>query len=144
MKKSIFAVGLILVFTGLVYLQTATPAASSGQKQLTPAQKRLRYLTRQLNLSEVQQQQIGAILDKGEREMEAAKLNHGPRPQQRQERVNEIFQQTQERVKTQLTPEQQQEYQQIITGKWKDRPEASEVPTPAQPVSLEAASPAQH
>lgn len=141
MKKSIFAVGLILVLTGLVYSQTVTPAASSGQKQLTPAQKRLRYLTRQLNLSEVQQQQIGAILDKGEREMEAAKLNHGPRPQQRQERVNEIFQQTQERVKTQLTPEQQQEYQQIITGKWKDRPEASEVPTP---VSQEAASSAQH
>ena len=139
MKTSIFSVGLLFILASFVYSQNATPVPSSSQKELSPAQKKLQYLTRQLNLTEAQQQQIGAILEKSQREIEATKLNHGPRPHERMVRIDEIIQETYERVETQLTPEQQQDYEQIITGKWKGRSDKGTAPAQAQPAQAQPA-----
>ena len=135
MRRNLIVVAaalILLACSGVLLAQVASSAANDQTKQ-DPIHQRLQFLTKALNLTSEQQQQVESVMVKGHQAAEAAHQNHADRPEQRRVKMDDIRTQTQEKIKALLTPEQKQTYEQILNGTYKsDRTKPGETAPPQQ------------
>jgi Spy/CpxP family protein refolding chaperone len=118
--KFLYAAVLIAALAGCtaIYAQMG-PDQSGGQMAHGPqpmsADQRLQHMTRQLNLSEAQQQQIKPILENESKQMQALHEDSSLSQQDRMSKMMQIRQGTSEQIKPILNADQQQKYEQMMS-----------------------------
>ena len=119
--KLIHAAAVLAVFAGstAVYAQMG-PQQGGGQwghgpHQRMTAEQRLQHMTRQLNLSDAQQQQIKPILENEDKQMQVLHENSSLSQQDRMTQMMQIRQGTSEQIKPILNADQQQKYEQMMS-----------------------------
>ena len=111
MKKNLVyaaVVFAVLVGSSVVYAQDQ----GSGQKQPMTAEQRLQKMTKQLNLTEEQQQQIKPILENEQKEMQAVRQDSSLSKGDRMSKMQQLRQDTSTQIKPVLNQDQQQKYEQ--------------------------------
>jgi Spy/CpxP family protein refolding chaperone len=109
----------VLAGSTAVYAQMG-PDQGGGQWGHGPGQpmtagQRLVHMTKQLNLSDAQQQQIKPILESEAVQMQALRAESSLSPQERMSKMTLIRQSTSEQIKPILNTDQQQEYEQMMS-----------------------------
>ena len=108
-----------------------------GPGQHMTAEQRLQHLTRQLNLTEAQQQLIKPILENENKQMQSLHEDSTLSQQDRMSKMMQIRQGTSEQIKPILNTEQQQEYgqMQMMNRQGRDRsgPGQNQPPAEAPP-----------
>lgn len=85
-----------------------------GQRQPMSADQRLEMLTKQLNLTSDQQQQIKPILENESQQMQSLHSDTSLSQQDRMSKMQEIRENTNSQIKPILTPDQQTKWQQMM------------------------------
>jgi periplasmic protein CpxP/Spy len=121
MKKKLLQAAMILaLLTGsaAVYAQMG-PDQGGGQMGHGPrpmsADQRLQHMTKQLNLSDAQQQQIKPILENEEKQMQALHSDSSLSQQDRMSKMMQIRQDTSSQIKPILNSDQQQKYEEMMS-----------------------------
>ncbi len=141
MKKNLLHAA---VFLGLLAGSTAVyaqmgPDQSGGQMGHGPrpmsADQRLQRMTKQLNLSDAQQQQIKPILENEEKQMQGLHADSSLSPEDRMSKMQQVRQDTASQVKPILNADQQQKYEQMMShpGHSHGGPGQSQGQTPPTP-----------
>ncbi len=121
MKKSIL--NAVVIFTLLaggtaIYAQAPPEQGGGqwgqGQRQPMTADQRLQNMTRQLNLSEAQQQQIKPILENESKQMQALREDSSVAPEDRRSKMMQIRQETSGQIKPILNADQQKQYDEMM------------------------------
>jgi periplasmic protein CpxP/Spy len=86
-----------------------------GHGQPMTADQRLQRMTKQLNLSDAQQQQIKPILENEEKQVQALHQDSSLSQQDRMSKMMQIRQGTSEQIKPILNADQQQKYSQMMS-----------------------------
>jgi Spy/CpxP family protein refolding chaperone len=120
MRKQISCLAL-LAFSGLTMFATPqeqAPAASAPQAQ-TPGQRQfdpnrqVRQMTKKLNLTADQQQQLLPILTERNQQMQAIRNDNSLSRQDRHAKMLAVREDNQNKIKALLTPDQQKAYDQM-------------------------------
>ena len=117
--KLMHAVAVLAVLAGstLLYAQMGPQEGGGpyghGPGQHMTAEQRLQHLTRQLNLTDAQQQLIKPILENQDKQMQSLHEDSSLSQQDRMSKMMQIRQGTSEQIKPILNTEQQQEYGQM-------------------------------
>jgi len=122
MKTRLMYVAAILaVFAGstTVFAQMGPQQGGGGQwghgpGQRMTAEQRLQHLTKQLNLSDAQQQLIKPILENETKQMQALQQDSTLSQQDRMSKMQAIHENTNSQIKPILTPDQQTKWQQMM------------------------------
>jgi Spy/CpxP family protein refolding chaperone len=132
----------VLMGSTAVYAQMG-PEQSGGQWGHGPGQpmtadQRLQRMTKQLNLSDAQQQQIKPILENEAKQMQGLHEDSSLSQQDRMSKMMQIRQSTSEQIKPILNADQQQKYSQMMSrqghghgGMGQNQPQG-EAPPPQQ------------
>jgi protein CpxP len=83
-----------------------------GQKQPMTAEQRLQKMTKQLNLTDEQKQQIMPILENEQKEMQAVRQDSSLSRSDRMSKMQQLRQDTSSQIKPVLNQDQQQKYEQ--------------------------------
>jgi len=113
MKKNlIYAAVVFAVLMGgsAVYAQDQ----GGGQKQPMTAEQRLQKMTKQLNLTDEQQQQLKPILENEQKEMQAVRQDSSLSKSDRTSKMQQLRQDTSSQIKPVLNQDQQQKYEQSM------------------------------
>lgn len=144
MKMNLLHVAVIftvLVGSTAVYAQMA-PEQGGGQWGHGPhepmtADQRLQHMTKQLNLSDAQQQQIKPILENEEKQMQTLHQDSSLSQQDRMSKTMQIRQDTSSQIKPILNSDQQQKYEQMMSrqghghgGPGQNQPQGETSPPP--------------
>ena len=120
--RLIYAAAILAVFAGstTVFAQMGPQQGGGGQwghgpGQRMTAEQRLQHLTKQLNLSDAQQQLIKPILENETKQMQALQQDSTLSQQDRMSKMMEIRQGTSEQIKPILNADQQQKYEQMMS-----------------------------
>jgi len=92
-----------------------------GPEQPMTAEQRLQRMTRQLNLSDAQQQLIKPILENEAKQMQSLHEDSSLPQQDRMSKMMQIRQGTSEQIKPILSADQQQKYEQMMSHQGRDR-----------------------
>jgi Spy/CpxP family protein refolding chaperone len=126
MRKQIFPFALMTIFGLALYAapQEQAPAASVPQAQAAPVQsegarrfdpnRQSQRLTKKLNLTADQQQQLLPILTDRNQQVQAVLNDNSLSRKDRHERMLAIRQDSENKIKAVLTPEQQQAYDKML------------------------------
>lgn len=122
MKKNFVQAAVIftvLAVSTAVYAQMG-PEQSGGQMGHGPGQpmtadQRLQRMTKQLNLSDAQQQQIKPILENEAQQMQALREDSSLSQPDRMSRMQQIRQGTSNQIKPILNADQQQKYEEMMS-----------------------------
>jgi len=122
MKKNLVHAAVIfavLAGSTAVYAQMG-PGQGGGQMGHGPGQpmtadQRLQRMTKQLNLSDAQQQQIKPILENEAKQMQGLREDSSLSQQDRMSKMQQIRQGTSEQIKPILNADQQQQYEQMMS-----------------------------
>ena len=106
-----------------------------GPRQPMSADQRLQHMTKQLNLSDAQQQQIKPILENESKQMQALHEDSSLSQQDRMSKMMQIRQGTSEQIKPILNADQQQKYEQMMSrhgrgGPGSNQPQGEAPPPP--------------
>lgn len=121
------AVLAVLAGSTLVYAQMGPQQGGGpyghGPGQPVTAEQRLQHMTRQLNLSDAQQQLIKPILENENKQMQSLQEDSSLSQQDRMSKMMQIRQGTSEQIKPILNAEQQQKYEhmQMMNRQGRDR-----------------------
>lgn len=88
---------------------------SHGQGQPMTADQRLQNMTKQLNLSDAQQQQIKPILENEQKQMQTLRDDSSLSREDRMNKMMQIRQDTSSQIKPILNADQQQKYEQMMS-----------------------------
>ncbi len=88
---------------------------SHGPGQPMTADQRLQRMTKQLNLSDAQQQQIKPILESEVKQMQGLHEDSALSQQDRMSKMQQIRQETSNQIKPILNADQQQKYEQMMS-----------------------------
>ena len=125
--KLMHAVAVLAVLAGstLLYGQMGPQQGGGpyghGPGQHMTAEQRLQHMTRQLNLTEAQQQLIKPILENQDKQMQSLHEDSSLSQQDRMSKMMQIRQGTSEQIKPILNTEQQQKYEQMMNRQGRDR-----------------------
>jgi protein CpxP len=131
----------LLVGSTAVYAQMAPQQGGGqwgqGQHQPMTADQRLQHMTKQLNLSDAQQQQIKPILENEEKQMQSLHQDSSLSQQDRMSKMMQIRQDTSSQIKPILNSDQQQKYEQMMSrqghgrgGPGQNAPQGQDQPPP--------------
>lgn len=121
MKKFIAhtAVAFALVAGGAALYAQAPEGQGGGQwggpRQPMTADQRLEHMTKQLNLTSAQQQQIKPILENEMQQMQTLHSDSSLSQQDRMAKMQQIRQSTGEQIKPILNADQQQKFEQMMS-----------------------------
>jgi Spy/CpxP family protein refolding chaperone len=122
MKKNLLQAAVIFTMLAsctAVYAQMGPDQGggqwSHGPGQPLTADQRLQRMTRQLNLSDAQQQQIKPILESEAKQMQGLHEDPSLSQQDRMSKMMQIRQGTAEQIKPMLNADQQQKYEQMMS-----------------------------
>jgi Spy/CpxP family protein refolding chaperone len=127
MRKQISCFAL-LAFSGLTMFampqEQQAPAASASQAQAVPSQeqgahqfdpnRQVRMMTKKLNLTADQQQQLLPILTDRNQQMQAIRNDSSLSPKDRHAKMLAVREDSQNKIKAVLTPDQQKAYDQML------------------------------
>jgi periplasmic protein CpxP/Spy len=126
-KKQIayFALSTFLGFTAFAAPQEQTPAPATSQAQAaTPAQpegtrqfdpqRQVQMLTKKLNLTADQQQQLLPILTERNQQIQSIRNDNSLSRKDRHEKMLAVREESQNKIKAVLTKDQQQTYDQML------------------------------
>ena len=110
-------------------------AMGHGPGQPMSADQRLQHMTKQLNLTSEQQQQIKPILENESKQMQSLHQDSSLSQQDRMSKMMQIRQGTAEQVKPILNADQQQKYEQMMSrhghgGPGQNAPQGEAPPPP--------------
>ncbi len=110
-KNLVYAVVVFAVLMGgsAVYAQDQ----GSAQKQPMTAEQRLQKMTKQLNLTDEQKEQIMPILENEQKEMQAMREDSSLSRSDRTSKMQQLRQGTSSQIKPVLNQDQQQKYEQM-------------------------------
>jgi protein CpxP len=114
----------LLVSSSAIFAQEQDPSQSQGQvpgggqghgpmKPMT-ADERLQRMTKQLNLTDAQQQQIKPILENESQQMQALRNDSSVSQDDRMSKMMQIHKDSATQIKPILTADQQQKYEQMM------------------------------
>ena len=137
MKKKLVHMAVILAMMAGGTAAYAQMEQSGGQYGRGPGQpmtadQRLQRLTKQLNLSDAQQQQIKPILENEMQQMQSLHADSSLSQQDRMSKMQQIRQSTSEQIKPLLNADQQQKYEQMISHQGHGRGGPGQTPPPGQ------------
>ncbi len=123
MKKNLlFAAVIFTMLTGgtAVYAQMGQEQGGGqwnghGQGQPMTADQRLQRMTKQLNLSDAQQQQIKPILENESKQMQTLREDSSLSQQDRMAKMMQIRQDTSGQIKPILNADQQKQYDEMMS-----------------------------
>lgn len=117
-KHFLYAAVMFAVLVGgsLVYAQMGAEQGG-GQMGHGPmsADQRLQHMTKQLNLSDAQQQQIKPILENENKQMQGLHEDSSLSQQDRMAKMMQIRQETSSQIKPILNADQQEKYEQMMS-----------------------------
>ncbi|MGB8768246.1 MAG: hypothetical protein WCC92_01420 [Candidatus Korobacteraceae bacterium] len=107
----------VLAGSSAVYAQMGQEQGGGqwGHGQPMTADQRLQHMTKQLNLSDAQQQQIKPILENEEKQMQALHQDSSLSQQESRSKMMQIRQSSSEQIKPILNADQQQKYEQMMS-----------------------------
>lgn len=146
MKMKMNLLHVVVIFAVLmgstaIYARMA-PEQSGGQWGHGPHQpmtvdQRLQHMTKQLNLSDAQQQQIKPILENEAKQMDTLHADSSLSQQDRMSKMMQIRQDTSSQIKPILNSDQQQKYEQMMSrqghgrgGPGQNQPQGETSPPP--------------
>jgi len=117
MKLLAFVIMLLMVMGGgALYAQMAPSGGQGGPPPggmaMSPEQ-RLQHMTKQLNLSEDQQQKIKPILEQESQQMQALRADSAMSQQDRHSKMMEIRQNSMSQIMPILNPDQQKKWEEM-------------------------------
>ncbi len=128
MKQSILNAVVILTFLagGTAVFAQAPPQQGGGQwgqgqRQPMTADQRLQGMTKQLNLSDAQQQQIKPILENESKQMQAVREDSSVAPEDRRSKMMQIRQDTSSQIKPILNADQQKQFEEMMNRQGRGR-----------------------
>jgi protein CpxP len=129
MKKSIL--NAVVIFTllagGTAVIAQAPPQQGGGgqwgqgQRQPMTADQRLQSMTKQLNLSEAQQQQIKPILENESKQMQGLREDSSLSPEDRRSKMMQIRQDSSSQIKPILNADQQKQFDEMMSRQGRGR-----------------------
>jgi Spy/CpxP family protein refolding chaperone len=130
----------LTLLVAAVAVQAQTPAEQGGQQQwgrgqMPTTEQRLQRMTKQLNLTEEQQQKIKPILDNESTQMQALRSDSSLSQEDRMAKMKQIRQASSEQITPILTADQQQKYTEMMShqGRGRGGPEQNQsAPPPPQ------------
>jgi protein CpxP len=122
MKKNLLLAAVIFTMLAggiAVYAQMGQEQGGQwsghGQGQPMTADQRLQHMTKQLNLSDAQQQQIKPILENESTQMQALRADSSLSQQDRMGKMMQIRQDTASQIKPILNSDQQKQYEEMMS-----------------------------
>lgn len=120
MKKALICALLAIAVTGCgiaLYAQQEGMGQGQGpggghRMQMSPDQ-RLQHLTRQLNLTDDQQQKIKPVLEQEQQQMQTLHQDTSMSQQDRWSKMQQIRQTTNDQIKAVLNPDQQKKFEEM-------------------------------
>jgi len=136
-KKLVHTAVIFAVMAGgtAVYAQMDQSGSGQygrGQGQPMTADQRLQRMTKQLDLSDAQQQQIKPILENETQQMQSLREDSSLSQQDRWSKMQQIRQSTSEKIKPILNADQQQKYEQMMSHQGHGRGGPGQNPPPGQ------------
>jgi Spy/CpxP family protein refolding chaperone len=133
-KNSLYATAMLVILLGSTTLfgqmSGQQGGGMAGHGQGMSADQRLAHMTRQLNLSDAQQQQIKPILENESKQMESLRADQTLSPQDRRSKMQQLRQETSSQINPILNSDQQQKYAEMMSRQGQRRGGAGQTPTP--------------
>jgi periplasmic protein CpxP/Spy len=115
---------------------SAAPAGQQTQRRSANPQRQTRFLARQLGLSRTQVAQIRPIIANRQQQIQILRNDQSLAPRDRRARVQEVAQDSRNRIEALLTDSQKQQFEQMLADRRARRQQQ-----PAQPPSGQTAQP---
>ena len=137
MKKNLVHMAVMLAMMAggaAVYAQMEQGGGQYGRGPGQPmtADQKLQRMTKQLNLTDAQQQQIKPILENQMQQMQSLHADSSLSQQDRMSKMQQIRQTTSDQIKPILNADQQEKYQQMMSHQGHGRGGPGQNPPPGQ------------
>jgi hypothetical protein len=110
-KNLVYAAVAFALLMGGSAVYAQDPGGGQKKEPMT-AEQRLQHMTKQLNLTDEQQQQIKPILENEQKEMQAVRQDSSLSRSDRMSKMQQLRQDTSSQIKPVLNQDQQQKYEQ--------------------------------